>query len=111
MLQIAQLPLAGGLSIMFFLPETPTQNFTLIEESLTAEFVHDIDKQLKTVRAALSVPRLRLVAETRLGEALQEMRTCPVGVLWLGGSSVGPALPREGGPRMADLCHRSHGNG
>ncbi|XP_013914863.1 PREDICTED: pigment epithelium-derived factor [Thamnophis sirtalis] len=72
--KIAQLPLAGGLSIMFFLPETLTQNFTLIEESLTAEFVHDIDKQLKTVQAALSVPRLRLVTETKLGEALKEMR-------------------------------------
>ncbi|XP_058019885.1 pigment epithelium-derived factor [Ahaetulla prasina] len=76
--KIAQLPLAGGLSIMFFLPETLTQNFTLIEDSLTAEFVHDIDKQLKTVQAALSVPRLRLVAETRLGEVLQEMRLQPL---------------------------------
>ncbi|XP_070591633.1 pigment epithelium-derived factor isoform X2 [Erythrolamprus reginae] len=78
LLQIAQLPLAGGLSIMFFLPETPTQNFTLIEESLTAEFVHDIDKQLKTVQAALSVPRLNLVAETGLAEALQAMRLQPL---------------------------------
>ncbi|XP_070591635.1 pigment epithelium-derived factor isoform X4 [Erythrolamprus reginae] len=76
--KIAQLPLAGGLSIMFFLPETPTQNFTLIEESLTAEFVHDIDKQLKTVQAALSVPRLNLVAETGLAEALQAMRLQPL---------------------------------
>ncbi|XP_039224182.1 pigment epithelium-derived factor isoform X1 [Crotalus tigris] len=72
--KIAQLPLAGGVSLMFFLPESVTQNLTLIEDSLTAEFVRDIDKQLKTVQAALRLPRLRLVAETRLGEALQAMR-------------------------------------
>ncbi|KAM3854809.1 pigment epithelium-derived factor [Vipera latastei] len=72
--KIAQLPLVGGISLMFFLPESLTQNLTLIEDSLTAEFVRDIDKQLKTVQAALRVPRLRLVAETSLGEALQAMR-------------------------------------
>lgn len=81
LLQIAQLPLAGGVSLMFFLPESVTQNLTLIEDSLTTEFVRDIDKQLKTVQAALRLPRLRLVAETRLGEALQAMRRCWVGVL------------------------------
>lgn len=66
---------------MFFLPESVTQNLTLIEDSLTAEFVRDIDKQLKTVQAALKLPRLRLVAETSLGEALQAMRRCWAGVL------------------------------
>ncbi|XP_007443535.1 pigment epithelium-derived factor [Python bivittatus] len=72
--KIAQLPLAGGISIMFFLPESVTQNMTLIEESLTSEFVRDIDKQLKTVHAALTVPRLRLAADMRLAEALRETR-------------------------------------
>ncbi|KAM6463210.1 pigment epithelium-derived factor isoform 1-T3 [Liasis olivaceus] len=72
--KIAQLPLAGGISIMFFLPESVTQNMTLIEESLTSEFVRDIDKQLKTVHAALTVPQLRLAADTRLAEALRETR-------------------------------------
>ncbi|XP_063150850.1 pigment epithelium-derived factor [Candoia aspera] len=72
--KIAQLPLTGGVSIMFFLPESVTQNMTLIEESLTSEFVRDIDRQLKTVHAALRVPRLRLAANVRLVEALRDMR-------------------------------------
>ncbi|XP_042298695.1 pigment epithelium-derived factor isoform X2 [Sceloporus undulatus] len=72
--KIAQLPLTGGISIMFFLPQSVTQNMTLIEESLTSEFVHDIDKQLKTVHAVLSMPRLKLTAETGLTGTLQEMR-------------------------------------
>ncbi|XP_060612742.2 pigment epithelium-derived factor [Anolis sagrei] len=72
--KIAQLPLAGSLSAMFFLPQSVTQNLTLIEESLTSEFVHDVDKQLKAVHAVLSLPRLKMVAETPLTGTLQEMR-------------------------------------
>lgn len=72
--KIAQLPLMGSVSAMFFLPESVTQNMTLIEESLTSEFVHDIDKQLKTVSVVLSMPRLKLSSETGLADTLQEMR-------------------------------------
>ncbi|XP_053130541.1 pigment epithelium-derived factor [Hemicordylus capensis] len=72
--KIAQLPLTGGVSAMFFLPQSVTQNMTLIEESLTAEFVHDIDKQLKAVHATLSVPRLRLASDTALAGTLRDMR-------------------------------------
>ncbi|XP_006260666.2 pigment epithelium-derived factor [Alligator mississippiensis] len=72
--KIAQLPLTGGVSAMFFLPLKVTQNLTLIEESLSSEFVHDIDKELKTVHAVLSVPKLKLSFEESLGSTLQEMR-------------------------------------
>ncbi|KAJ7308891.1 hypothetical protein JRQ81_008166 [Phrynocephalus forsythii] len=72
--KIAQLPLTGSLSAMFFLPESVTQNMTLIEESLTSEFIHDVDKQLKLVHATLSMPRLKLTAEAELTRTLQEMR-------------------------------------
>ncbi|KAF7244233.1 Pigment epithelium-derived factor, partial [Varanus komodoensis] len=72
--KIAQLPLTGSVSIMFFLPESVTQNMTLIEESLTSEFMHDIDKQLKNVHAVLSVPRLKLMAEAGLADTLRDMR-------------------------------------
>uniref|UniRef100_K7G561 Serpin family F member 1 n=1 Tax=Pelodiscus sinensis TaxID=13735 RepID=K7G561_PELSI len=72
--KIAQLPLSGGVSAMFFLPQKVTQNMTLIEESLTSEFVHDIDKELKTIPAVLSMPRLTLSSEGALGSTLQEMR-------------------------------------
>uniref|UniRef100_A0A8C8SC09 Serpin family F member 1 n=1 Tax=Pelusios castaneus TaxID=367368 RepID=A0A8C8SC09_9SAUR len=76
--KIAQLPLTGGISAMFFLPQKVTQNMTLIEDSLTSEFVHDIDKELKTVPAVLSMPRLKLSSEEALSSTLQEMRLQPL---------------------------------
>lgn len=59
---------------MFFLPQKVTQNMTLIEESLTSEFVRDIDRELKTIHAVLSIPRLKLSSEEALRSTLQEMR-------------------------------------
>lgn len=75
-LQIAQLPLTEGISAMFFLPTKVTQNMTLIEESLTSEFVHDVDKELKTVHAVLSLPKLKLNYEEALGSTLKETSMC-----------------------------------
>ncbi|NWY65272.1 PEDF factor, partial [Erithacus rubecula] len=72
--KIAQLPLTEGISAMFFLPTKVTQNMTLIEESLTSEFVHDVDKELKTVHAELSLPKLKLNHEEALGNTLKETR-------------------------------------
>ncbi|NWW76533.1 PEDF factor, partial [Climacteris rufus] len=72
--KIAQLPLTEGISAMFFLPTKVTQNMTLIEESLTSEFVHDVDKELKTVHAVLSLPKLKLNYEEALGSTLKETR-------------------------------------
>ncbi|XP_075445421.1 pigment epithelium-derived factor isoform X2 [Ascaphus truei] len=72
--KIAQLPLTGGVSIMFFLPLVVTQNLTLIEEGLTSEFVHDIDRALQPVTMVLSVPKMKLNYEAALGSTLQEMK-------------------------------------
>ncbi|NXV10236.1 PEDF factor, partial [Cettia cetti] len=72
--KIAQLPLTEGISAMFFLPTKVTQNMTLIEESLTSEFVHDVDKELKTVHAVLSLPKLKLNHEEALDSTLKETR-------------------------------------
>ncbi|XP_069471469.1 pigment epithelium-derived factor [Ambystoma mexicanum] len=72
--KIAQLPLTGGVNIMFFLPLTVTQNLTLIEEGLTSEFVHDIDTALQPVNVALTVPRLNLKYEANLADTVQEMK-------------------------------------
>ncbi|NWR59408.1 PEDF factor, partial [Bucorvus abyssinicus] len=72
--KIAQLPLTEGISAMFFLPTKVTQNMSLIEESLTSEFVHDVDKELKTVHAVLSLPKLKLNYEEALGSMLKETR-------------------------------------
>nr|XP_008269150.1 pigment epithelium-derived factor isoform X1 [Oryctolagus cuniculus] len=76
--KIAQLPLTGSMSIIFFLPLRPTQNLTLIEESLTSEFIHDIDRELKTIQAALSIPRLKLSFEGEVTKALQEIKLQPL---------------------------------
>lgn len=72
--KIAQLPLTEGVSAMFFLPTKVTQNMTLIEESLTSEFVHDVDRELKTVHAVLSLPKLKLNYEEALGNTVKETR-------------------------------------
>ncbi|KAG8590186.1 hypothetical protein GDO81_006672 [Engystomops pustulosus] len=71
--KIVQLPLSGGVSIMFFLPLTVTQNLTLIEEGLTSEFVHDIDRALQSVTVTLSIPKLKVDYAADLGGTLQEM--------------------------------------
>lgn len=72
--KIAQLPLSGSMSIIFFLPLRVTQNLTMIEESLTSEFIHDIDRELKTVQAVLTIPKLKLSYEGEVTKALQEMK-------------------------------------
>ncbi|NP_001085983.1 serpin peptidase inhibitor, clade F (alpha-2 antiplasmin, pigment epithelium derived factor), member 1 L homeolog precursor [Xenopus laevis] len=72
--KIVQLPLTGGVSIMFFLPNTVTQNLTMIEEGLTSEFIHDIDQALQTVNMDLRIPKLKLNYEVELKEALQESK-------------------------------------
>ncbi|CAO2644200.1 Pigment epithelium-derived factor, partial [Lemmus lemmus] len=72
--KIAQLPLTGSMSIIFFLPLMVTQNLTIIEESLTSEFIHDIDRELKTIQAVLTVPKLKLSYEGEVTKSLQEMK-------------------------------------
>ncbi|XP_048221195.1 pigment epithelium-derived factor [Perognathus longimembris pacificus] len=72
--KIAQLPLTGSMSIIFFLPVKATQNLTMIEESLTSEFIHDIDRELKTIQAVLTVPKLKLSYEGEVSNSLQEIK-------------------------------------
>ena len=61
------------MSIIFFLPLKVTQNLTIIEESLTSEFIHDIDRELKTVQAVLTIPKLKLSYEGELTKSVQEL--------------------------------------
>ncbi|XP_053424639.1 pigment epithelium-derived factor [Nycticebus coucang] len=72
--KIAQLPLTGSMSIIFFLPGKVTQNMTMIEESLTSEFIQDIDRELKTVQAVLTIPKLKLSYEGEVTKSLQDMK-------------------------------------
>ncbi|KAM9321009.1 pigment epithelium-derived factor-like [Gastrophryne carolinensis] len=76
--RIMQLPLTGKISAMYFLPLTVTQNLTLIEEGLTSEFVHDIDRALQSVTIQLSMPKLKVDYEAELSGALQDIKLQPL---------------------------------
>lgn len=58
--QIAQVPMEDGVSMYFFLPDEVTQNLTLIEEALTAEFVQDLSNTLHSVQVQLTLPVFKL---------------------------------------------------
>ncbi|KAM9411563.1 uncharacterized protein ACWYII_026226 isoform 1-T1 [Salvelinus alpinus] len=47
---------AGLLSVCLFLPDEVTANMTLVEESLTAEFVQDLSMTLQPVKVAHTLP-------------------------------------------------------
>ena len=67
------------------LPQKVTQNLTLIEESLTSEFIHDIDRELKTVQAVLTIPKLKLSYEGELTKSMQELSTAATPLCSWGG--------------------------
>ncbi|XP_078468069.1 pigment epithelium-derived factor isoform X1 [Lampetra planeri] len=72
--QVAQLPLQGGCSLLLFVPVEMTGNLTVVEESLTSEFVADIVRALHSVRARLSVPRLALRDAGDLAGAVKQLK-------------------------------------
>nr|XP_033778338.1 pigment epithelium-derived factor [Geotrypetes seraphini] len=76
--KIVQLPMTGGSSIMFFLPNEITKNLTMIEEGLTSEFVHDISKGLRPISMVFSMPKLKMSQETDLSSTFKEMRLEPL---------------------------------
>ncbi|XP_072518676.1 pigment epithelium-derived factor isoform X3 [Salminus brasiliensis] len=69
---IAQVPMEDGVSMYFFLPDEVTQNFTLIEEALTAEFVQDLANTLYPVQVQLTLPVLKLAYSTDLLDLLSD---------------------------------------
>ncbi|KAJ8386222.1 hypothetical protein AAFF_G00175420 [Aldrovandia affinis] len=70
---IAQVPMQGDISMIFFLPDDVTKNMSLIEESLTAEFVQDLSNQLHPVQVDLALPVLKLTYSTDLLPLLSDM--------------------------------------
>lgn len=89
------------MSIIFFLPLKVTQNLTMIEESLTSEFIHDIDRELKTVQAVLTVPKLKLSYEGELTKSVQELSKSASSLCswggWGGGFGPSTLLSRSRG--------------
>ncbi|XP_061596414.1 pigment epithelium-derived factor [Cololabis saira] len=57
---IAQIQMQDDLSMFVFLPDDVTSNMTLLEESLTAEFVQDLSMTLLPAKVSLTLPILRL---------------------------------------------------
>nr|XP_020442890.1 pigment epithelium-derived factor [Monopterus albus] len=63
---IAQIAMQDDVSMFIFLPDEVTSNMTLLEESLTAEFVQDLSLTLLPAQVFLSLPALRLSYSTDL---------------------------------------------
>ncbi|XP_048008178.1 pigment epithelium-derived factor [Megalobrama amblycephala] len=70
---IAQVPMEDGVSMYFFLPDEVTQNLTLIEEALTAEFVQDLSNTLHAVQVLLTLPVINLSYGTDLLPSLSDL--------------------------------------
>ncbi|XP_026185043.1 pigment epithelium-derived factor [Mastacembelus armatus] len=56
---IAQILLQDDVSMFIFLPDEVTSNMTLLEESLTAEFVQDLSMTLLPAQVSFTLPTLR----------------------------------------------------
>ncbi|KAM9846643.1 pigment epithelium-derived factor isoform 2-T2 [Aulostomus maculatus] len=63
---IAQIQMHGDVSMFVFLPNEVTSNLTLLEESLTAEFVQDLSMTLLPAQVTLTLPVLKFSYSTDL---------------------------------------------
>ncbi|XP_060911692.1 pigment epithelium-derived factor [Labrus mixtus] len=63
---ITQLQMQDDVSMFIFLPDDVTSNMTVLEESLTAEFVQDLSMTLLPAKVSLTLPALRVSYSTDL---------------------------------------------
>lgn len=70
---IAQIQMQDDISMFVFLPDDVTSNMTLLEESLTAEFVQDLAMTLHPAQVSLTLPSLRLSYSTDLLPLLTDL--------------------------------------
>ncbi|KAM6984620.1 pigment epithelium-derived factor [Aplochiton taeniatus] len=70
---IAQLQMQDDVSMFVFLPDDVTANLTLIEESLTAEFVQDLSMTLHPAQVSLALPVLKFGFSTDLLPLLPDL--------------------------------------
>lgn len=61
------------ISMFILLPDEVTSNMTLLEESLTAEFVEDLSRTLLPAQVSLTLPTLRLSYSTDLLPLLSDL--------------------------------------
>lgn len=82
-MQIAQIQMQDDISMFVFLPDEVTSNMTLVEESLTAEFVQDLSMTLLPAKVTLTLPVLRLSYSTDLLPLLGDLgESCISGFRW-----------------------------
>lgn len=62
-----------GISMYFFVPDEVTQNLTMIEEALTAEFVQDLSNTLHVVQVRLTLPVMKVSYSTDLLPSLSDL--------------------------------------
>ncbi|XP_071369787.1 pigment epithelium-derived factor isoform X1 [Centroberyx affinis] len=70
---IAQIQMQDDVSMFVFLPDDVTSNMTLLEESLTAEFVQDLSMTLHPAQVALALPVLKFSAAAELLPLLSDL--------------------------------------
>ncbi|CAJ1063699.1 pigment epithelium-derived factor [Xyrichtys novacula] len=63
---ITQIQMQDSVSMFIFLPDDVNSNMTLVEESLTSEFVQDLSMTLLPAEVSLTLPVLRLSYSTDL---------------------------------------------
>ncbi|XP_047234317.1 pigment epithelium-derived factor [Girardinichthys multiradiatus] len=81
---IAQIQMQNEVSMFIFLPDDVTTNTTLLEESLTAEFVQDLSMALQPARVSLTLPILTLSYSTDLLPLLSDLGLSE----WLGNQEL-----------------------
>lgn len=70
---IAQIQMQDDVSMFVFLPDDVTANMTLLEESLTAEFVQDLSMTLLPAQVSLTLPTLSFSYSTDLLPLLADL--------------------------------------
>ncbi|KAF3705460.1 Pigment epithelium-derived factor [Channa argus] len=70
---IAQIQMQDDISMFIFLPDEVTSNMTLLEESLTAEFVEDLSRTLLSADVSLTLPALKFTYSTDLLPLLSDI--------------------------------------
>lgn len=70
---IAQIQMQNDVSMFIFLPDEVMSNMTLLEESLTAEFVQDLSMTLLPAQVSLTLPTLSLSYSTDLLPLLSDL--------------------------------------
>ncbi|XP_069000078.1 pigment epithelium-derived factor isoform X2 [Embiotoca jacksoni] len=70
---IAQVQMQDDVSMFVFVPDAVTTNMSLLEDSLTAEFVQDLSMTLLPVRVSLALPALRISFSTNLLPLLHDL--------------------------------------